>query len=89
MTWCVVFLPFEPEPKSERQRMQEADKVSGVFTGFYATHPITKKRLPIWVAEYVLGSYGTGAVMGVPAHDSRDKAFAQYFSLPIVSCFPI
>ena len=69
---------------SERQRMQETDKVSGVFTGFYATHPLTKKRLPIWIAQYVLGGYGTGAVMFVPAHDSRDKAFAQHFSLLII-----
>ncbi|MEM7362162.1 MAG: leucine--tRNA ligase [Bacteroidota bacterium] len=66
---------------SERQRMQEVHKVSGVFTGFHAIHPITQKKLPIWVAQYVIGSYGTGAIMFVPAHDCRDKAFAQHFSL--------
>ncbi len=69
--------------KTERERM--ADKsVSGVFTGSYATHPFTGEPLPIWVSDYVLAGYGTGAIMAVPAHDSRDYAFAKHFDLPIV-----
>lgn len=68
--------------KNERERM--ADKrVSGVFTGSYAEHPVTKEPIPIWVSEYVLAGYGTGAIMAVPAHDSRDFAFAKHFQLPI------
>ena len=54
----------------------EAEKV-GMFTGSYATHPITGKEVPIWIANYVLADYGTGAVMGVPAHDERDYAFCE------------
>ncbi len=69
--------------KTERERI--ADKsVSGVFTGSYATHPFTGEPLPIWVSDYVLAGYGTGAIMAVPAHDSRDYAFAKHFDLPIV-----
>ena len=69
--------------KTERERM--ADKsVSGVFTGSYATHPFTGEPLPIWVSDYVLAGYGTGAIMAVPAHDSRDYAFAKHFELPII-----
>ncbi len=69
--------------KTERERM--ADKsVSGVFTGSYATHPFTGEPLPIWVSDYVLAGYGTGAIMAVPAHDSRDYAFAKHFDLSIV-----
>lgn len=69
--------------KTERERM--ADKsVSGVFTGSYATHPFTGEPLPIWVSDYVLAGYGTGAIMAVPAHDSRDYAFAKHFDLPII-----
>ncbi|EPP37326.1 Leucine--tRNA ligase [Chlamydia avium] len=70
------------QSKSERDRISEKEK-SGVFTGTYAEHPITGELLPIWVANYVLGSYGSGAVMGVPAHDDRDCEFAELFSLPI------
>ncbi|MEE1253155.1 MAG: class I tRNA ligase family protein, partial [Bacteroidales bacterium] len=58
-------------------------KVSGVFTGSYALHPLSGERVPIWISDYVLAGYGTGAVMAVPAHDSRDFAFAKHFSLPI------
>jgi len=68
--------------KSERERLEEHE-ISGVFTGSYATHPLTGRRLPIWVSEYVLAGYGTGAIMAVPAHDQRDQAFAKKFSLPI------
>ncbi|HOV36847.1 MAG TPA: leucine--tRNA ligase [Dysgonamonadaceae bacterium] len=69
--------------KTERERI--ADKsVSGVFSGAYAIHPFTGEKLPIWISDYVLAGYGTGAIMAVPAHDSRDYAFAKYFNLPIV-----
>lgn len=69
--------------RTERERMAEK-KVSGVFTGSYAINPINGKEIPIWVSEYVLSGYGTGAIMAVPAHDSRDYAFAKRFGLPII-----
>jgi leucyl-tRNA synthetase len=69
--------------RTERERI--ADKsVSGVFSGSYATHPFTGEEIPIWISDYVLTGYGTGAIMAVPAHDSRDYAFAKHFNLPIV-----
>lgn len=69
--------------KTERERI--ADKsVTGVFSGSYAIHPFTGERLPIWISDYVLAGYGTGAIMAVPAHDSRDYAFAKQFHLPII-----
>jgi len=70
--------------RSERERMTEVKKVSGVFTGAYAINPLNGGRLKIYVADYVLAGYGTGAIMAVPAHDSRDFAFARHFSLPII-----
>ena len=69
--------------KTERERMIEK-KVSGVFTGSYAVNPLSGKCIPIWVSDYVLAGYGTGAIMAVPAHDSRDYAFAKHFNLPII-----
>ncbi|MDE6186690.1 MAG: leucine--tRNA ligase [Duncaniella sp.] len=69
--------------KTERERMIDK-KVSGVFTGSYAVNPLTGKEIPIWVSDYVLAGYGTGAIMAVPAHDSRDYAFARHFDLPII-----
>jgi len=63
--------------KSDRERMAEVKKISGVFTGAYAINPFTEENIPVWVADYVLGDYGTGAIMAVPAHDSRDWAFAN------------
>ncbi|MBR4787481.1 MAG: leucine--tRNA ligase [Bacteroidales bacterium] len=69
--------------RSERDRQAEVKKVSGVFTGAYAINPITEEHIPIWVSDYVLADYGTGAIMAVPAHDSRDFAFARHFNLPI------
>ena len=69
--------------RSERERQAEVKKVSGVFTGAYAVNPLTEERIPIWVSDYVLAGYGTGAIMAVPAHDSRDFAFARRFNLPI------
>ncbi len=69
--------------KTERERMIDK-KVSGVFTGSYAVNPLTGKEIPIWISDYVLAGYGTGAIMAVPAHDSRDYAFARHFNLPII-----
>ena len=69
--------------RSERERQAEVKKVSGVFTGAYAINPLTEEKIPIWVSDYVLAGYGTGAIMAVPAHDSRDFAFARHFGLPI------
>ncbi|MDR0421601.1 MAG: leucine--tRNA ligase [Proteiniphilum sp.] len=69
--------------KTERERI--ADKsVSGVFSGSYAAHPFTGEPLPVWISDYVLAGYGTGAIMAVPAHDSRDYAFARHFDLPVI-----
>ena len=73
----------EVSHKTERER-QIDKRVSGVFTGSYARNPISGKEIPIWVSDYVLAGYGTGAIMAVPAHDSRDYAFAKHFDLPIV-----
>ncbi len=70
--------------RSERERIAEVKNVTGVFTGAYAINPFTGHRIPIWIAEYVLKHYGTGAIMAVPAHDSRDYAFARKFGLPII-----
>lgn len=73
----------EIKHKTERERIADK-KVSGVFTGAYAINPLTGKQIPIWVSDYVLAGYGTGAIMAVPAHDSRDYAFARKFDLPII-----
>ena len=73
----------EVKHKTERERMIEK-KVSGVFTGSYAVNPVTGKNIPIYISDYVLAGYGTGAIMAVPAHDSRDYAFAKHFDLPII-----
>ena len=70
--------------KTERERMMEARKVTGVFSGSYAVNPLTGSKVPVWIGEYVLAGYGTGAIMAVPAHDSRDYAFAKTFDLPII-----
>ncbi len=70
--------------KTERERMAESKRVTGVFSGSYAVNPFTLERIPVWIAEYVLAGYGTGAIMAVPAHDSRDYAFAKHFNLPII-----
>ncbi len=70
--------------RSERERMSEVKKVSGVFTGSYAVNPFNGTKIPIWISDYVLMGYGTGAIMAVPAHDSRDFAFARHFNLPII-----
>lgn len=70
--------------RTERERQTEVKKVTGVFTGSYAINPFTNETIPIWISEYVLSGYGTGAIMAVPGHDSRDYAFAKHFNLPIV-----
>ena len=70
--------------RSERDRMSDVKTVSGQFTGAYVKHPFTGAKIPVWIGDYVLASYGTGAVMAVPAHDSRDFAFANKFDLPII-----
>lgn len=70
--------------KSELERMADTKTVSGAFTGSYAIHPLSGERVPIWIADYVLASYGTGAVMAVPSGDQRDYLFAKHFNLPIV-----
>ena len=70
--------------KTERERIAETKTVTGVFSGSYGVNPLTGERVPVWISEYVLAGYGTGAIMAVPAHDSRDYVFARKFNLPIV-----
>ena len=74
----------QAKKKTERERMTETKKVSGVFSGSYAVNPLTGEKVPVWISEYVLAGYGTGAIMAVPAHDSRDYAFARHFNLPVI-----
>jgi len=73
--------------RSERERMADVNKITGEFTGAYAQHPLTNKEIPIWIGDYVLSGYGTGAVMAVPAGDERDFKFAVHFNLPIPNIF--
>ena len=70
--------------KTERERQAETRNVTGVFTGAYGINPLTGEKIPVWISEYVLSGYGTGAIMAVPAHDSRDYAFARKFNLPVI-----
>ena len=74
----------ETAKKTDLERTELAKTKTGVFTGAYAINPLTKERIPIWISDYILVSYGTGAIMAVPAHDERDWAFAKLFSLPII-----
>ncbi len=74
----------EAVKKSEIDRTNDTKEKTGVFTGSYAVNPVSGEKVPVWVADYVLGGYGTGAVMGVPAHDERDFAFAEKYELPII-----
>jgi leucyl-tRNA synthetase len=69
--------------RSERERMSDVKTISGAFTGSYAINPFNGEEIPVWVADYVLAGYGTGAVMAVPAHDERDYNFAKHFGLEI------
>ncbi|MBT8319067.1 MAG: leucine--tRNA ligase, partial [Gramella sp.] len=73
--------------RSERERMADVKTISGVFTGAYAEHPFTKESIPVWIGDYVLAGYGTGAVMAVPCGDQRDHDFARHFDLPIPNIF--
>lgn len=73
--------------RSERERMADVKTISGVFTGAYAIHPFSGEQIPIWIGDYVLAGYGTGAVMAVPAGDDRDYAFAKHFNIPIKNIF--
>jgi leucyl-tRNA synthetase len=73
--------------RSERERMSDVSRISGVFTGAYAIHPVTNEKVPIWIGDYVLAGYGTGAVMAVPCGDQRDFDFAKHFGLPIKNIF--
>jgi len=73
--------------RSERERMSEVKQVTGCFTGAYAIHPLTEREIPVWISEYVLAGYGTGAIMGVPSGDERDHAFAKHFGIPITNIF--
>src|SRR5206468_2119319 len=70
--------------KSDLERTDLAKDKSGVFTGAYAINPVNGAKVPIWIADYVLAGYGTGAIMAVPGHDERDYAFAKQFNLPII-----
>lgn len=71
--------------RSERERMSEVKRITGVFTGAYVINPFNQQKVPVWIADYVLAGYGTGAVMAVPSSDTRDYAFARHFNLPIVN----
>src|SRR5690606_34766047 len=73
--------------RSERERMADVKSISGVFTGAYAEQPFTKEAIPVWIGDYVLAGYGTGAVMAVPCGDERDYAFANHFNIPIKNIF--
>jgi len=75
---------IEAKKKTERERMTETRRITGVSTGSHAVNPFTKEQIPVWISEYVLAGYGTGAIMAVPAHDSRDYVFAKQYHLPIV-----
>ena len=70
--------------KSDLERTELAKEKTGVFTGAYAINPVNHEKIPVWIADYVLASYGTGAIMAVPAHDERDFEFAKKFDLPVV-----
>ena len=74
---------LQASKSSDIDRLSTAKEKTGVFTGAYCTHPITGKQIPVWIADYCLSTYGTGAVMGVPAHDTRDFEFAAKFNLPV------
>ena len=73
----------ESKNRTDRERMADVKRITGVFTGAYAVHPFTGKPVPVWIGDYVLAGYGTGAVMAVPMHDTRDYAFAKHFNLPM------
>jgi len=74
----------QTKKRTERERLSDVKTISGQFTGSYAVNPFTQEPIPIWISDYVFAGYGTGAIMAVPAHDSRDYAFAKHFNLPII-----
>ena len=76
-------ISYDASMKSNVDRMQDKEK-TGVFTGSYAINPLNGKKIPIWLSDYVLADYGTGAIMCVPAHDDRDFEFATKFNIPII-----
>ena len=80
---AVINYQINAAKRSDVERMAESREKTGVFTGSYAVNPLSKEKIPIWVADYVLATYGTGAIMAVPAHDERDYAFAEEFDLPV------
>ena len=84
---AVVAYVTQTAQRSERERMSDVSRISGVFTGAYAIHPVTNEKVPIWIGDYVLAGYGTGAVMAVPCGDQRDFDFAKHFELPIKNIF--
>lgn len=75
---------YAAKKRTERERLADVKVISGVFSGFYAINPFSQEKIPIWISDYVLAGYGTGAIMAVPAHDSRDYAFAKHFGLKII-----
>lgn len=75
------------QSRSERERITEVKQVSGSFTGAYVVHPFTRKKIPVWISEYVLAGYGTGAIMAVPSGDERDHTFAKHFNIPVTNIF--
>ena len=77
----------ETQQRTQRERMADVKNITGVFTGAYAIHPFTGNRIPIWIGDYVLADYGTGAVMAVPCGDQRDYDFAKHFNIPITNIF--
>lgn len=98
MNWFLRLLPMSSElrwkpiieataKRSERDRWSDVKTISGVFTGAYAEHPFTKQPIPVWIGDYVLAGYGTGAVMAVPCGDDRDYAFAKHFGIEILNIF--
>ena len=70
--------------KSDLERTELSKEKTGAFTGAYAVNPVNNKRVPIWIADYVLATYGTGAIMAVPAHDQRDYEFAVKYNIPVI-----
>jgi len=77
----------ETQKRTQRERMADVKNCTGVFTGSYVLHPFTQERIPIWIGDYVLADYGTGAVMAVPCGDQRDYDFAKHFDIPIKNIF--
>jgi leucyl-tRNA synthetase len=84
---AVTSYVLETQKRTQRERMSDVKNISGVFTGAFARHPLTEDRIPIWIGDYVLADYGTGAVMAVPCGDQRDYDFAKHFDIPIKNIF--